>query len=108
MHADGIVEELVEILGPRGQQVGHPLHAPRRTGDIDVGRREFTRRPAGEEVDADGAHQGFGEPVLDERGLGGTRPACGHHGGRRPDAGGEVPGVVFRAFCTHLAHLTLS
>ena len=54
-------EERVDIAGARGQQVGHALHAPRRTGVVDVGGVEFTGGPSGEEVDADGAHQRLGE-----------------------------------------------
>ena len=92
-------EERVDVAGARGQHVGHALHAPRGTGDVDVNRVEFTAGPAGEEVDADGAHQWLGKPVFDQRviGPGGPGSSRGHHGRRGPHTGRQVPAIVLGA-----------
>ena len=66
---------------------------------VDVGGVQVSGGPAGEEVDADGAHEWLGELVVDQGvvGLGGDGSGRGNHRRGGSNAGGEVPGVVVGA-----------
>ena len=98
--ATGVGEEVVEEPGARGHAVGEPPHTHRRITPVEILRTKVAGGQSGEEVHPDGAHEGLGERVVDDGvvGIGGDGARGGDHRCGRPDARGEVPGVVVGAW----------
>ena len=102
--ADGVGEERVEEVRSHGLVVAHVLED---RGDLGVGVGDLGGELlAAHELPnarADAGDQHLGVRVTDQGfGLGGLAGAGrGHHDGRRPDAGRDVPGVVVRAQRAH-------